>query len=95
MNGTILKLMKIFGKFFGAFLVFLGITTLISLVIGLLTAGSFSVFGFDFSNQLDLYDHTSTWPMWLLALSTFFSIGIPAFFIAYLGLKIFNLGLHF
>ncbi|MFD0965025.1 PspC domain-containing protein [Pseudofulvibacter geojedonensis] len=83
-----LKLIKVFGKLFGAFLVFIGITTLISLVIGLLTAGSFSVFGFDFSNQIELYDQTSQWPMWLVAISAFFAVGIPAFVIAYLGFKI-------
>lgn len=88
LGNLFLKVIKIFGKLFGAFLVFIGVSTMITLIIGLLTAGSFSVFGFDFSNQLDLYDYTASWPIWLLALSIFFTAGIPAFFVAYLGLKI-------
>lgn len=83
-----MTLFKVFGKFIGVILILVGVTTLISLVIGLITAGSIDIFGFEFSDQLALYDYASAYPFWLIALLALFAIGIPFFFIAYLGLKI-------
>ena len=80
-------LLTIFAKFIGVILILVGAITIISLVIGL--------FGFGFTNAINLpvFDFieasaVSIIPFWLTALMAFFIIGIPFFFLFYLGLKI-------
>jgi phage shock protein PspC (stress-responsive transcriptional regulator) len=80
-------LLTIFAKFIGVILILIGAITIISLVIGL--------FGFGFTNAINLpvFDFIeasaiSIIPFWLTALMAFFIVGIPFFFLFYLGLKI-------
>ncbi len=78
---------KIFGKFIGIILVITGAATIIGLLIALITAavaGTTNISGFDFYNIMD----SSSMPAWIVALFGFFAIGIPFFFLMYLGLKI-------
>ena len=79
-------LFKILGKFVGILLIIIGITTLIGLFIGLFTVGVLDVGPFPW----DAYDivNTTGAPMWIVSLLTFFAVGIPFFFLFYLGLKI-------
>jgi len=83
----ILFLFKIFGKFIGILLIIIGASTLIGLFIGLLSVGVLDMFhvpGVDFYHVLN----SSGLPIWVVSLLAFFAIGIPFFFLLYLGLKI-------
>lgn len=79
---------KIIGKFIGALFVITGTATIIGLLFGLLATGSIELFGFEFTEQLALYDHAGIFPYWTIAILVFFAVGIPFSLIAYLGLKI-------
>ena len=87
-GSVIMSLFKVFGKFIGIILILAGTITVIGLFIGMFTMSSFEFFNLSFIDQLDLYDHAPVWPVWIISLLTFFAVGIPFFFIAYLGLKI-------
>lgn len=83
----IMFLFKIFGKFIGIILIIIGASTLIGLFIGLLSVGIMDMVhvpGIDFYNVIN----SSNLPIWLVSLLAFFAIGIPFFFLLYLGLKI-------
>jgi phage shock protein PspC (stress-responsive transcriptional regulator) len=86
--GNVIKqIFKVFGKFFGAIILFVAAVTLISLVVGLLSFGDMNTFLLPNMNINDLSMHTSA-PTWLLKLITFGAVGIPFFFLFYLGLKL-------
>lgn len=77
---------KIFGKFIGIILIIVGAATIIGMFIGLLTVGTLDWIhlpGVD-----NIMDNITGAPVWLLSLLVFFVIGIPFFFLLYLGLKI-------
>jgi phage shock protein PspC (stress-responsive transcriptional regulator) len=78
---------KVFGKFIGIVLIIIGATTLIGLFIALCSVG---VAGSLHLPGIDIFDivNTSGAPVWLVSLLIFFAVGIPFFFILYLGLKI-------
>ncbi|MEM9076180.1 MAG: PspC domain-containing protein [Bacteroidota bacterium] len=83
----ILFLFKVFGKFIGVLLIIIGASTLIGLFIALFTVGIFdavNVPGIDFYEIVG----TSGAPVWLISFLVFLSVGIPFFFLLYLGLKI-------
>ncbi len=83
----IMFLFKIFGKFIGILLIIIGASTIIGLFIGFLTVGvadAVHIPGIDFYN---IVNSTNT-PVWIVSLLVFFAIGIPFFFLLYLGLKI-------
>lgn len=83
----IMFLFKIFGKFIGVLLVIIGASTVIGLFIGLLSVGILDMVhlpGIDFYHVVN----SSNMPIWLVSLLAFFAIGIPFFFLLYLGLKI-------
>ena len=83
----VLFLFKIIGKFIGILLVIIGATTLIGLFVGLFTVGILDVIhvpGIDFYNVVN----STNLPIWVVSLLAFFAIGIPFFFLMYLGLKI-------
>ena len=87
LGDIIMFLFKVFGKFIGILLIIIGASTLIGLFIGLLSVGVMdmvNVPGIDFYNLLN----SSNLPIWLVSLLAFFAIGIPFFFLLYLGLKI-------
>jgi phage shock protein PspC (stress-responsive transcriptional regulator) len=83
----ILFLFKVFGKFIGILLIIIGAATLVGLFFGLFTVGMFDVIEFP---GVDFYEivNTTGAPVWLASLLLFFAVGIPFFFIMYLGLKI-------
>ncbi|WP_435622826.1 PspC domain-containing protein [Flagellimonas sp.] len=83
----IVFLFKVFGKFIGVLLIIIGASTLIGLFIALFTVGMFNAVNFP---GVDFYEivNTTGAPVWLVSLLMFFAIGIPFFFLMYLGLKI-------
>ncbi len=87
LGDIIMFLFKVIGKFVGILLIIIGAATLIGLFIGLFTVGIVDIIhipGFDF---YDLVNYTDA-PVWLVSLLTLLAVGIPFFFLLYLGLKI-------
>ncbi len=86
LGDIIMFFFKVFGKFIGIILIIVGAATIIGMFIGMLTLGTLDwihIPGIEgFKNSV-----TGT-PIWLLSLLVFFVIGIPFFFLLYLGLKI-------
>jgi phage shock protein PspC (stress-responsive transcriptional regulator) len=85
-GNIVVFIVKIFAKFIGVILMFTGISMVIGTLISLLTVGivkSVDMPGIDF---VDLSINSAT-PIWLLSLIIFLFVGILAFFIFYLGLK--------
>jgi len=84
---VIMFLFKVFGKFIGILLIIIGASTLIGLFVGLFTVGTLDIIHIP---GLDFYEIVGTTdvPFWLVSLFTFFAVGIPFFFLLYLGLKI-------
>lgn len=83
----ILFLFKVFGKLIGILLIIIGASTLVGLFFGLFTVGMFDavdVPGIDFYEIVN----TSGAPVWVVSILLFFAVGIPFFFLLYLGLKI-------
>ncbi|MCX7547241.1 PspC domain-containing protein [Xanthomarina sp. F1114] len=79
--------LNIIAKFIGILLIVTGASVLIGLIIGFFTVGVADIIkvpGIDF---LDAANAANT-PLWLMSLLLFFAIGIPFFFLFYLGLKI-------
>lgn len=77
---------KVFGKFIGILLIIIGAATIIGMFVGLLTVGTLDWFhlpGLD-----GAISSITGAPIWLISLLVFFAIGIPFFFLLYLGLKI-------
>ena len=83
----IMFLFKVFGKFIGVLLIIIGAATLIGLFIGLFTVGIIDVVHFPGVNLYDIVNTTGA-PVWVVSMLTFFAVGIPFFFLLYLGLKI-------
>ena len=83
----IMFLFKVVGKFIGILLIIIGAATLIGLFIALFTVGLLDIIHIP---GIDFYDMVSTTgtPVWLVSTLAFFAIGIPFFFLLYLGLKI-------
>ncbi|MEM8847860.1 MAG: PspC domain-containing protein [Bacteroidota bacterium] len=83
----IMFLFKVFGKFIGILLIIIGASTLIGLFIALFTVGIFDAVNVP---GIDFYEIVSTTgaPVWLISFLVFLAIGIPFFFLMYLGLKI-------
>jgi len=80
-------LFKVFGKFIGILLILIGAAALIGLFVGLFTVGVLDMIyipGVDFYNMVN----STSAPVWVVSLLAFFVVGIPFFFVLYLGLKI-------
>lgn len=80
-------LVSLAGKFIGIILIIVGAFTLVALFIGLFTAGVVDVIhvpGVDFYNLMNI----TGIPAWAISTLVFFAVGIPFFFLFYLGLKI-------
>jgi len=87
LGDIIMFFFKVIGKFIGILLIIIGAATIIGLFIGMFTVGILDMVhipGVDFYNIINA---TNT-PVWLVSLLGFFAIGIPFFFLLYLGLKI-------
>ncbi|TFG76198.1 MAG: PspC domain-containing protein, partial [Flavobacteriales bacterium] len=83
----IMFLFKIVGKFIGIILIIIGAATIIGLFIGMLTLGALDWIHLPGVDFYDMVNATNT-PVWIVSLMAFFAIGIPFFFLLYLGLKI-------
>ncbi|MBT8223874.1 MAG: PspC domain-containing protein, partial [Eudoraea sp.] len=87
LGDIIMFFFKVIGKFVGILLIIIGAATLIGLFIGLFSVGILDIIhipGVDFYEMVNYTDA----PVWLVSLLTFFAVGIPFFFLLYLGLKI-------
>ena len=83
----ILFFLKLVGKCIGIILIITGASVLIALIVSLFSIGVADVInvpGFDFIEATN----AANIPIWTMSLLLFFAIGIPFFFIFYLGLKI-------
>ncbi len=83
---VIMFFFKIIGKFIGIILIIVGASTIIGMFIGMLTMGALDWIhlpGLD-----GFLDNITKTPVWVLSILTFFAVGIPFFFLLYLGLKI-------
>lgn len=85
----ILTILKVVGKIIGALIIFIASITLIGLIIGAFSWGSFEMLGFseDFVNYPPFF-FDSVLPAWLLIVFAFIAISIPFVVLFMLGLKI-------
>lgn len=87
LGDVIISIMKVFAKFIGAMMIFIGSVTIICLLISLITLGSTSNLSMPWLDYFNTFNYTNT-SMWLIAFMFLLAIGIPFFFIIILGLKI-------
>ena len=83
----IMFLFKIIGKFIGILLIIIGASCLIGLFIALFTVGMVNTVHLPGVDFYEIIGTTGT-PIWVVSILLFFAIGIPFFFLLYLGLKI-------
>ncbi len=83
----IMFLFKIVGKFIGILLILISAMMLIGLFVAFFSIGIFNAVNLP---GVDFYEivNTTGAPVWIVSVLLFFSIGIPFFFLLYLGLKI-------
>ena len=79
--------LKVIAKFIGVILIIVGISTLIALIVALFSIGITDAVHFPGMDFIDVANAANI-PIWLMSMLLFFAIGIPFFFIFYLGLKI-------
>lgn len=85
----LLVFFKVIGKFIGVILILVASLTLISLVIGGFSVGSFGILGLDDNFvQYPPFFYESVLPRWLLAICLFVVIGFPFLILFVLGLRI-------
>ncbi len=86
-GNIVATIFKVFGKFLGGIILFVAAVTLISLVVGLL---SFDPISINLVPDMNLHDISiySSKPEWLIKLLVLGAVGIPFFFLFYLGLKL-------
>ena len=78
---------KVFAKLIGVILIISGAVALIGLIIGLFSVGVANIISIPGLDFVDIANAGNT-PLWLASLFAFFAVGIPFFFLFYLGLKI-------
>jgi phage shock protein PspC (stress-responsive transcriptional regulator) len=78
---------KIFAKFVGIILIIVGASAIIALIIGWFSVGVANIVHIPGMDLVDIANSGNS-PIWLASLLAFFAIGIPFFFLFYLGLKI-------
>ena len=83
----IMFVLKVFAKFIGIILIIIGATALIALIIGLFSLGITNILHIPGLELIDVLNAGNT-PIWLISILSFFAIGIPFFFLFYIGLKI-------
>ncbi|WP_299334120.1 PspC domain-containing protein [uncultured Psychroserpens sp.] len=86
-GNIIMFFLKMFAKFFGLILMFVGAVTIISLIVSLLSLSLLETVNIPGTNFYDIAEATNL-PLWVMSLLVFFFVGIIAFFVFYLGLKI-------
>lgn len=86
--GSIFRaLFQLIGKAVGIFILFISIGMLISLIIGMFTIGTTSMFELPWQTHVNSI-LANGFPLWLIVLLGTLTIGIPTFFFMILGLKI-------
>lgn len=86
-GNIIMFFFKVIAKFIGIILMVVGASALIGLIVALFSVGiadAVQIPGIDYFNAANV----ANIPVWLMSLLMFFAIGIPFFFLFYLGLKI-------
>ncbi|GAA4280998.1 PspC domain-containing protein [Gaetbulibacter aestuarii] len=84
---VILFFFKIFAKFIGVLLIIIGASTLIGLIIGTFSVGIVDIVHIPGMDLVRMANAGNT-PIWLASILVLFAVGIPFFFLFYLGLKI-------
>jgi len=84
---VIMFFFKVFAKFIGVLLIIIGAAALIGLIIGLFSLGVADIIHIPGLDFMEIANAGET-PIWLVSLFTLFAVGIPFFFLFYLGLKI-------
>jgi len=84
---VIMFFFKVFAKFIGIILMIVGASTLIALIITLFSLGVVDLIHLPGLDLVEIVNAGNT-PIWLVSLLTFFTVGVPFFFLFYLGLKI-------
>ncbi|MBC2839350.1 PspC domain-containing protein [Robiginitalea sp. SC105] len=87
LGDVIMFFFKVIGKFIGILLIIIGAATLIGLFIALFTVGVVDAVHIPGVDLIGLLNSTET-PVWIVSLLVFLTVGIPFFFLLYLGLKI-------
>ncbi|NAS32873.1 PspC domain-containing protein [Flavobacteriaceae bacterium R38] len=87
LGDIILFFFKVIAKFIGIIFIITGASVLISLFIGLFSVGVADIIHIPGADFVEIFNASGT-PIWLASLITFFAVGIPFFFLFYLGLKI-------
>ncbi len=87
LGNLIMFFFKVIAKFIGILLIIIGAATLIGLFVGLFTVGTLDIIHIPGMNFYRIFGATET-PVWVVSLLSFFAVGIPFFFLLYLGLKI-------
>lgn len=83
----ILFFLKVLAKIAGVLLIIIGATVVISLLITLITGGMVDLFSSGLTDMPWITNDTGL-PLWVALLLVLFAVGIPFFFVFYLGLKI-------
>jgi phage shock protein PspC (stress-responsive transcriptional regulator) len=78
-------LVNVCAKLIGIIILVAAASILISLLYGLITAGTMELWGAPWNDYIHA---TLNAPIWLISLLSFIAVGIPLFFLFYLGLKI-------
>ncbi|NRD22754.1 PspC domain-containing protein [Winogradskyella litoriviva] len=86
-GSIIMFFLKVVAKFIGILLIIIGISTVIALIVAFFTVGVTNAVHFPGMDFIEA-SNSANIPIWLMSLLLFFAIGIPFFFIFYLGLKI-------
>ncbi|GAA4299499.1 PspC domain-containing protein [Aestuariibaculum suncheonense] len=82
---VIMFFFKIIAKFIGLILILIGASTLIALIVGLFSLGAIDIIpGTDLVGIVNAGET----PVWFASLLAFLAVGIPFFFLFYLGLRI-------
>ena len=84
---VILFFFKIFAKFIGVLLILIGASALIGLIIGTFSVGIVDIVHIP-GMDLIRFANAGNTPIWLASVFVLFAVGIPFFFLFYLGLKI-------
>ncbi|MDG1573392.1 PspC domain-containing protein [Robiginitalea sp. M366] len=87
LGDVIMFFFKVIGKFVGIILIITGATALIGLVIALFTVGVVDAVHIPGVDLVGMLNDTDT-PIWIVSLLVFLAVGIPFFFLMYLGLRI-------
>lgn len=86
-GSIIMFFLKIIAKFIGIILIITGISALITSIVLLFTVGLTDAINLPGVDLLYVANAANI-PLWLMSMLLFFAVGIPFFFIFYLGLKI-------